>query len=128
MAITNVYPRLVVAGAAAAIDFYVKALGAVEIERYTADDGRIVHAALRLGEITVAVKDEGDGDPAPPTLGGTPVIMALYVDNADEVGAALLDAGATVIYPIEDQPYGERGGRLRDPFGHQWMVAQPLPA
>jgi uncharacterized glyoxalase superfamily protein PhnB len=126
MAVKDVYARLVVADAARAIDFYVTALGAKERERYTAPDGRIVHAEVLIGTTRIAVKDEDDGDPAPPTLGGTPVIMALDVDNADEVGAAMEAAGATVLYPISDQPYGSRGGRLRDPFGHLWMISQPI--
>jgi PhnB protein len=126
MTITGLYPRLVVAGAAAAIDFYVAAFDAEETERYTDDEGRIVHAAIRIGAYTVAVKDEGDGDPAPTTLGGSPVIMALEVDDADAVGARMERAGATVIYPISDWPYGQRGGRLADPFGHLWMIAQPI--
>jgi len=124
MTITGLYPRLVVAGAAAAIDFYVAAFDAEETERYTDDEGRIVHAAIRIGAYAVAVKDEGDGDPAPTTLGGSPVIMALEVDDA--VGARMERAGATVIYPISDWPYGQRGGRLADPFGHLWMIAQPI--
>ena len=126
MTITGLYPRLVVADAAQAIDFYVAAFDAEETERYTDDEGRIVHAAIRIGAYTVAVKDEdeGDGDPAPTTLGGSPVIMALEVDDA--VGARMERAGATVIYPISDWPYGQRGGRLADPFGHLWMIAQPI--
>src|SRR5215207_5604034 len=78
------------------------------------------------GAGAIAVKDEGEGDPAPTTLGGSPVIIALDVDDADALGAALTGAGATVIYPISDQPYGARGGRFADPYGHLWMVSQQL--
>jgi uncharacterized glyoxalase superfamily protein PhnB len=126
---TDMYPRLVVLGAAQAIDFYVNAFGAKEINRYTdGATGRIVHAELQLAGGTIAVKDEGDGDPAPPTLGGTPVVMALYVEDADAVGRRMEEHGATVVFPIADQPYGERGGRLADPFGHLWMIAQRVVA
>jgi PhnB protein len=122
---TDMYPRLVVIGAAQAIEFYTAAFGAKEVARYTDETtGRIHHAELELAGVTLAVKDEGDGDPAPPTLGGSPVVMALYVDDADAVGRRMERHGATVVYPIEDQPYGERGGRLADPFGHLWMIAQ----
>lgn len=122
---SDLFPRLVVTDAARAIDFYTSAFGAKEVARYTDDStGRILHAELELAGVTLAVKDEGDGDPAPPTLGGTPVVMALYVDDADAVGARMERHGATVVFPIEDQPYGERGGRLADPFGHLWMIAQ----
>jgi PhnB protein len=124
MGISKLYPRLVVTDASAAIDFYVTAFGAKETERHTDDSGRIVHAELILGPAVVAVKDEGDGDPAPTTLGGTPVIMALDVDDPDGVAAAMQAAGATVIYPIADFEYG-RGGRLADPWGHQWMLMRP---
>jgi PhnB protein len=127
MTVHSMYPRLVVSDAAGAIEFYTAAFGAKEVERH-ADPatGKIVHAALTIGGFTVAVKDEGDGDPAPPSLGGSPVILALEVDDADAVGAAMERGGATVVYPIRDWEYGQRGGRLADPYGHLWMIAQPL--
>jgi uncharacterized glyoxalase superfamily protein PhnB len=120
-------PRLVVIDAAAAITFYRDALGAVEKERHLDDEGRIVDAELTIGEARIAVRDEGYGDPAPPTLGGTPVILAVEVDDPDAVAAAMLDRGATVIHPLTDHPYG-RSGRLADPHGHQWMLLRrPTP-
>ena len=128
MSIRTMYPRLVVSDAARAIDFYAAAFGAKESERYTdPDTGKIVHAAVTIGDITIAIKDEGDGDPAPATLGGTPVIFALEVDDVDAVGATMQSAGATVVHPIQDWDYGARAGRLADPFGHLWMITQPLP-
>jgi PhnB protein len=120
------YPRLVVRDAARAIEFYVAAFDAKETARHTDANGKIVHAEVVIAGATVAVKDEDDADRSPATLGGTPVIMALYVDDVDALGARLSSAGAKVIYPIADQPYGERGGRFEDPFGHQWMIARPL--
>ncbi len=124
LSIVGGYPRLVVSDGARAIDFYAAAFGAIEKERHTGPDGRIVHAELAIGGVRVAVKDEGDGDPAPTTLGGTPVVMALDVGDPDGVAGAMLRHGATVVHPISDQPYG-RGGRLADPFGHQWMLTRP---
>ena len=120
------YPRLVVSDATRAIEFYVTAFGAEEIARHTDPNGKVVHAELEIGGDRVVVKDEGDGDPAPTTLGGSPVILALDVPNADAVGDMMVRAGATVVYPIQDWPYGARGGRLADPFGHLWMISQPL--
>ncbi|MEH1127464.1 VOC family protein [Micromonospora sp. CPCC 206061] len=120
------YPRLVVRDAARAIEFYVAVFDAKETARHTDANGKIVHAEVVIAGATVAVKDEDDADRSPVTLGGTPVIMALYVDDVDALGNRLEAHGATVIYPIADQPYGERGGRFEDPFGHQWMVARPL--
>jgi PhnB protein len=126
MSISRVYPRLVVSDAAAAMDFYMTALGAKEIVRYTTAHGKIVHAELDFGGTMVAVKDEDDADRAPTTLGGSAVIMALDVDDADAVAEAMRRAGASVIYPIQDWDYGERGGRLADPYGHLWMIAQRI--
>lgn len=125
-AITRLYARLVVSDGPRAIEFYRAALGAQEIERYTDPEGRIVHAMLRLGDTVIAVKDADDADPAPPSLGGSPVIMALDVSDADAVAEAMLRGGATVVYPVADQHYGQRGGRLADPFGHLWMISQTI--
>jgi uncharacterized glyoxalase superfamily protein PhnB len=124
--VTRLYARLVVPDAPRAIDFYRAALGAEEIERYTGPDGKIVHALLRLGGSVVAVKDADEGDPAPASLGGSPVIMALDVSDADAVAEAMLRGGARVVYPVADQHYGQRGGRLADPFGHLWMISQTI--
>lgn len=125
--ITSLYPRLVVSDGPAAIDFYRAALGAEELVRHTGAGGKIVHAELRLGNAIVFLKEEGDGDPSPTSLGGTAVIMALGVDDVDAVAAAMTRAGATVVYPVADRPYGERDGRFADPFGHLWLVSQRRP-
>jgi uncharacterized glyoxalase superfamily protein PhnB len=123
--ITALYPRLVVEGADAALDFYARALDGTVTERYTGPDGRVVHAMVEAGPVRFAVKDADDADPAP-TGDGIPVIMALDVSDADAVAERMLGAGATVIYPIADRGYGQYGGRLRDPFRHQWMIAQRI--
>jgi len=120
--ILGLHPRLVVEGADAALAFYSIALGGEVTERYTMD-GRVVHAMVTAGPIRFAVKDAGDGDAAP-SGGGVPVIMSLDVSDADAVAERMLAAGATVIFPVADQDYGDRSGRLADPFGHQWMIAQ----
>jgi PhnB protein len=124
--IQALYPRLVVSDGAAAIDFYTRTLGAEETARYTDPAGRIVHAELTIGPATVAIKDEDGADRAPTSLGGTPVVIALYVDDADAVAESMTGAGATVVYPVNNQPYGERGGRLADPYGHLWMISQRI--
>jgi uncharacterized glyoxalase superfamily protein PhnB len=120
--IQQLYPRLVVDGADAAIAFYTSAFGAELVERYTDPDGRVVHALLRAGPATWAVKDADGYDPAPGD-GGLPVIIALYVDDPDVVAKSMVDGGGSVIFEVSDHPYGERGGRLADPFGHAWMIA-----
>ncbi|MGH2709522.1 MAG: VOC family protein [Actinomycetota bacterium] len=122
---STLHPRLIVASADRAIAFYVEAFGAEEVSRYKDDDGKIVHAELRFDDVVVTLKDEEPGTPdvGPASLAGSPVIHELNVVDADAVGAAMEKAGATVIYPIDDYPYG-RVGRLRDPFGHMWMISQ----
>lgn len=123
--IRSLYPRLVVSGADAALAFYTAAFGGEVLERYTDPDGRVVHAMVQAGPVRFAVKDADSYDPAP-AAGGVAVILALEVDDADAVGERMLAAGASVIFPIADQPYGERGGRLADPFGHQWMLSRRI--
>ena len=127
MTIRAMYPRLVVGDAAAAIDFYVAVFGAKEVPpRHTGEDGKVIHAELRFGDFVVAVKDEDDGHPTPTRLGGSPVVMALQVDDPDAVAEAMLKGGATVVFPVADHDYGHRGGRLADPWGHLWMIFKPL--
>ncbi len=120
----RITPRLVVEDADAALSFYREALGAEIVERYADPDGRVVHAAFTLGEVTVSVtsaRREWNND-APTTLGGSPVILNLVVDDVDALAKRFLDAGAEVVFPLADQFYGHREGRFRDPFGHLWIL------
>lgn len=117
-----IYPRLVVDGADDAIAFYGRAFGAELVERYTDGSGRVVHALLRAGPAVWAVKDADPVDRAP-SGGAAPVILALYVADPDAVADAIVDGGGAVIFDVDDHEYGERGGRLSDPFGHVWMIA-----
>jgi uncharacterized glyoxalase superfamily protein PhnB len=121
----------VVRDGAAAIDFYRSAFGAEEIgERFTGPTGELVHAELRIGNSVVMITDEAeDGAPAksPESLGGAvSAIMATYWEDVDAAWDRAVAAGAEVVYPLADQFYGERGGRLRDPSGHQWMLSQRI--
>jgi PhnB protein len=127
----TVTPRLVVRDAAAAIDFYISAFGAEEIgERFAMPDGVLVHAELLIGDAVVMLTDEGaDADaPArsPQSLGGVSAIMATYWPDVDAAWDRAINAGSEVIFPLDDQFYGDRAGRLRDPFGQQWMLSQRL--
>lgn len=123
-------PSLVVAGAARAIEFYQQALDArvVACHADSKRGGHIVHAELAIGEALFYLSDEARDwhNHAPPSLGGSPVILRLEVADADAVAARMQAAGATVIFPITDHFYGERAGRLRDPFGHMWLLSQRL--
>jgi PhnB protein len=123
--IEQFYPRLVVEGADDALAFYVKAFGGEVTERY-AEGGHVQHAMVVAGAARFAVKDADEGGDPAPSSGGVPVILALYVDDPDAVAQRMLDGGARVIFPVSDHEYGERGGRLADPWGHQWMVAKRL--
>lgn len=129
--VPRVSPRLIVRGAARAIEFYRAAFGAEEIgERFSDPSGAVIHAEVHIGDSAVMISDEtGDGAPAqaPPSLNGTvTAIMATYWADVDVVWERAVAAGAEVIYPLADQFYGERGGRLRDPFGQQWMLSQRI--
>lgn len=126
ISVTQLCPRLVVADADRAIAFYARALGAEETMRYAGADGTIAHAEITVGGFVVAVKDESEDDPSPVSLGGTPVQIGLRVTDADAVARAMTAAGATVVIPIADRPYGQRDGRLVDPFGHVWVLSQRL--
>jgi PhnB protein len=120
----TVVPKLVVAGADEAMEFYRKALKAELTVRYAGPDGAVVYSELRIGSATVNVKDEDEFDKAATTIGGSAVILTLNVDDPDAVANSMIDAGATVVFPVNDMPYGYRQGRVRDPFGYQWIVSQ----
>lgn len=116
---------LIVDNAAAALEFYQKAFGAREVVRVPGPDGRIVHADLEIGDSHIMLADEHPeiGAFSPPHYGGSPVTVMLYVERVDEVVAEAVRAGAKVMRPVKDQPYGDRSGILDDPFGHRWIVA-----
>ena len=125
----TVTPRLVVSDGAGAIAFYTAAFGAEEIgERFLGPDGGVIHAELRIGDsVIMLTEDAGDAVPAasPAVAGGAvTAIMATYWPDVDAAWNKAVAAGAEVIYPLANQFYGERGGRLRDPYGQQWMLAQ----
>ena len=122
----TVTPSLFVAGAAKAIDFYKKALGAEEVMRFPAPDGTIMHAKLRIGDSIIMLADEmpDQGGRGPKSIGGTPVSFFVYGENVDAAWKRAVDAGAKPVVPLADQFWGDRTGCLEDPFGHQWWLAQ----
>jgi len=121
----SVTPHLICAGAADAIEFYKKAFGAVEEARLPGPGGRIMHAMIRIGDSAVMLVDEMPEWCAmgPKALKGSPVTIHLYVENADATFERAVKAGAKVTMPLEDQFWGDRYGKLEDPFGHHWSVA-----
>lgn len=118
-------PYLVVRKAADAIAFYARAFGASEIMRLPMPDGRLGHAEIRIGDSVVMPADEfpEQGVVGPETLGNTTASLLVYVEDVDAAFAKALAAGATELYPLRDQFYGDRNGTLRDPFGHKWTLA-----
>ena len=120
-----VTPHLVCAGAANAIKFYKKAFGAVETMRLPGRDGRLMHAAMRIGGASIMLADEMPewGALSPKSLKGTPVTIHLYVNDVDEFVGRAVKAGATLKLPVADMFWGDRYGVIVDPFGHSWSVA-----
>jgi uncharacterized glyoxalase superfamily protein PhnB len=117
-------PRLIVPDPDRASDYYQRALGAEQVLRATDDGGRPVAVIHRLGESTFTVSPAVRqwGWIAPQELGGSPVLVEAEVGDQDGVGRRMVDGGGEVIVPIEDRPYGKREGRIRDPFGHLWII------
>lgn len=120
----SVTPHLVCAGAAAAIEFYKKAFGAVELSRIPGVDGKIMHASIRIGDSVIMLNEENPewGALGPKALKGSPVTIHLYVKDADAVFAQAVKAGAKVTMPLDDMFWGDRYGKVEDPFGHQWSI------
>lgn len=118
-------PYLILSDAARAIDFYKSAFSATEIMRFAMPGGKLGHAEIRIGDSAIMLADEFPemGARSPLTIGGSPVSILLYVENADALTEQAIAAGATVIRPIQDQFYGDRSSTLTDPFGHQWTIA-----
>ncbi len=121
----SVTPYLCIDGAAEAIEFYKKAFGAKELSRMPAPGGKIGHAEVQIGDSHVMLADEFPemGFRSPKSVGGTPVMMHLYVEDVDATVTRAASAGAKVVRAVEDQFYGDRGGKIEDPFGHSWYVS-----
>ena len=121
----SITPHLVCAGAADAIEFYKKAFGATELNRVLGPDGKILNAAIQIGDSVIMLVDEFKewGSFGPKSLNGSPVTIHLYVENADQAFDRAVSAGARVRLPLDDMFWGDRYGQLEDPFGHLWWVA-----
>ncbi len=124
----TVTPRLVFRDARTAIGFYQQAFGAESRgEPFPGPGGMVVHAELRIGDSVIYLTEEGDngGDAIAPAsaVGRVTAIMVITVPDVDGLWERAVAAGCEVIHPLADQFYGDREGRLRDPFGHQWMLS-----
>ena len=120
----TVTPHLVCAGAAEAIEFYQKAFGATELSRVPGANGKLMHASVRIGDSVVMLNEEMPewGAFGPKSLKGSAVTIHLYVENADAVFEQAVAAGAKITMPLDDMFWGDRYGKVEDPFGHQWSI------
>ena len=121
----SITPHLVCAGAADAIEFYKKAFNAEECGRLPGPHGRLMHAMIRIAGSPVMLVDEMPewGALGPKSLKGSPVTIHIYVENVDAFVAQAVAAGARITMPVADMFWGDRYGKLEDPFGHHWSVA-----
>jgi PhnB protein len=122
---SELHPKLLVSDAEAAIDFYTKALGATLDLRVADEQGVVNHAEITLGSATLAlaqsVKEWGWNDPD--SVGGSPVLITANVPDPDSTAARMVRLGAELVIPVENRPYGKRQGRVKDPFGHLWVIS-----
>jgi len=132
MSTSHVYPGaatlsayITIKGCSEAIEFYKKAFGAKEIGRLFMPDGSIAHAEIDIEGSLLMMADENLewGNKGPLTIGGNPLSFGLYVKDADAAFQKAIDAGATVVMPVEEMFYGDRVGQVMDPFGYKWMIA-----
>jgi PhnB protein len=121
--VSALYPFLAVRDTDAAIEFYAEAFAATVRERVEAPD--VVVAVLEIDGMPFGIATEAPqlGTPSPETAGATTVRVSLHVDDPDAAAARAIAAGATEMFPVADQPYGLRQGRVVDPFGHHWLIA-----
>ena len=122
--IHDVYAYLRVHDTKAAIDFYARAFGAKELFRLVEPSGKVGHAELKLGPVTIMLSDEYPeiGIRGPRSIGGTSVSIHIHASDVDRLFEQAVAAGATGVRPLQNQFYGERSGTVRDPFGHEWLL------
>jgi PhnB protein len=123
-------PYLIVNGADRAIAYYKASFGATEVVRLTDPSGKVMHAELHIGSATIMLADEFPdmGYRSPESLGGSPISMLLYVDDADAFTKKAIAGGAKSREAVSDSFDGDRRGTLTDPFGHVWLIATKLEA
>lgn len=121
----TVRAHMTVHDAKAAIEFYAKAFGAVELFRLVEPAGRVGHAEIRIGDTVLMMNDEYPdfGAMSPGAIGGSPVAFHIVVPDADAAVEHAVAAGATLVRPVQDQFYGDRSGMVACPFGYRWFLA-----
>jgi PhnB protein len=121
----TITPTLIVRDAASAIDFYKRAFEAEELGRMAGPDGSVMHAEIRIGDSRIMLGEENEqwGTRSPLSTNGNPGSLHIYVENADASFDRALKAGAKVKMPLDDAFWGDRYGKVTDPFGHEWSIA-----
>ena len=122
----TITPHLVLNGANDAIEFYQKAFGAVEHYRMPMPDGKLMHSEIQIGNSVFFMNDEMMGAKSPQSLGGSPVVIHLQVEDVDGLWNQAVAAGCQVAMPLADMFWGDRYGMLIDPFGHTWSMASHI--
>ncbi len=121
----SISPALTCKDAARAIEFYKSVFGATEIMRMPGPDGKIMHAEVKIGDSIIFINDEFPGMAQAPSPGVTPsVYLFLYNENVDSVFNRAVSMGSKVVMPLDNMFWGDRYGKVTDPFGHQWGLAQ----
>jgi PhnB protein len=122
--VSTITPHLSVRDATEAIDFYQRAFGAQLLFVHRLPNSKVMHATMKVGDSRFQLADEfpGMGTPAPPTLGGSPVVLNLCVEDVDQLFKRAVAAGAKVTLPLENQFWGARYGQIVNPFGHSWAL------
>jgi PhnB protein len=125
---TTIHPRLIVPQVDEAVAYYREVLDAEETFRFTEPSGAVPHCEMRIGDSRLSLAEANDEYRlySPERLGGSPLLLTVVVPDAKALGAVMTEAGGTVVVPIEDRGYGRCEGRVRDPFGHLWVVSQDL--
>jgi len=121
----TVTPYLIIRDASAAVEFYQRAFGAIEVLRLAGPNNTVAHGEIKIGNSIIMLAEENPtgGYSSPQTLGGAATSILLYVEGVDDRFAQAVAAGATVVRPVADQFYGDRAGTVSDPFGHVWTLA-----
>jgi len=121
----SVTPYLCIRGAAQALEFYKKAFGAKEVSRQPMPDGTLMHAMIQIGDSMIMMSDEfpGGDSKSPTSAGATTANLHIYSKDVDKLWNQAVNAGAKPTLPLDNQFWGERYGKLQDPFGHIWSVS-----
>ena len=127
----TITPYLIVKDGIKALEFYKKAFHAIEVEKHLTEDGKLLHARVKIGDTQIMLSEENlecgcEGLVNPLSLKGTSMMLHMYVEDVDSAFQKAIDLGAKTLLPVADMFWGDRYGQLQDPFGHRWSLGTPL--